>query len=94
MDYITLPAMRYTSLLAKTMRWVGVVNETNKILWDSWAWKPFYVYHFLLVGRMFQPARPLLSSKGQMLGTAANQGREMMKRQLEEQPRKNSAALR
>lgn len=65
-DYITLPAMRCISLLVKTMRWAGGGSENNKILWDSWAWKPFYVSHFL-VGRMFQPPLPFLSSKGQML---------------------------
>ena len=86
--------MSYISLLVKTMSWAGGGSETNKILWDSWAWKPCYVSHFLLVGRMFQPPLPFLSSKGQMLRTAASQGKERMKRQLEEQPRKNSAALR
>ena len=55
-------------------------NETEQDPGGSWAWNPFCVPHFLLVGTRFQSPGPSLSSKRQVQA-GVNQVRERMQKQ-------------
>ena len=54
--------------------------KLSRTLWGSLGWKPFWVSHFLFLGKKFRPSCPSLSSKGQ-IQIVPNQGSEGMQRE-------------
>ena len=71
--------------------------KLSRTLWGLTWYKSLSVSCFLFAGKRFQPPRPSLSTKGQIL-TVANQGskgmQEVRECRKEEQSRNNSASIK